>query len=206
VDEVVEEASRAGEVIPSLTSLPMGVNEEGDYYLVYPGILPDHPLYFVKMLRDRLRLWWIRDGETRVRQTLLCADKRVGAALVLAEGNKAGLAGETALKAEKYLVRAMEEGEKLGNVELEGLVGRAAVKHGQVLLGVKERVQEKELGLVEEALELNRQVREELGMEVKVEGAVKEVPEEFMEMEEVEEKKGEEEGAVMEVGEVRVGM
>jgi hypothetical protein len=30
------------------------------YQLPYPGILPDHPLYFLKALRDRLHLFFNR--------------------------------------------------------------------------------------------------------------------------------------------------
>ena len=33
-----------------------------EYYLPYPGVLPDSPLYKLKMVRDRVKLWITRDA------------------------------------------------------------------------------------------------------------------------------------------------
>src|SRR3989344_991141 len=78
-----------------------------EYYLPYPGILPDSPLYKVKALRDRISLWLITDPGKKAEKELLLADKRIGAAVALVDGGKDELAVSTATKGEKYLEQAV---------------------------------------------------------------------------------------------------
>src|SRR5690606_8329732 len=54
-----------------------------DYYLPYPGILPDHMLYPLKMIRDKMRLLLANNLSTKTSLQLLYANKRIGAAEVL---------------------------------------------------------------------------------------------------------------------------
>lgn len=100
-------------------SNPMGVSpsemgasssgiQEIKYYLPYPGILPDSPLYKLKAARDRIMLWLTWDEGKKAERELLYADKRINAAQVLAEGGKVQLGVTTATKAEKYLATAAE--------------------------------------------------------------------------------------------------
>ena len=72
-----------------------------EYYLPYPGILPDNPMYKLKAVRDRVSLWLSGGGEARIRRELLYADKRIGAAKALVDGGKVSLGVSTATKAEK---------------------------------------------------------------------------------------------------------
>jgi len=46
-----------------------------DYTLPYPGLLPDNPLYPLKMIRDRIILFLINDSAKRTEYYLLQADK-----------------------------------------------------------------------------------------------------------------------------------
>lgn len=78
-----------------------------EYYLPYPGMLPDHPLYFAKMLRDRVRLIIVKEKNKKVEMLLFYADKRIGASEVLLKGNKISLAEVTAHKAEQYMGQAI---------------------------------------------------------------------------------------------------
>jgi hypothetical protein len=132
--------------------------EEVDYYLAYPGILPDHPLYWLKMVRDRVRLWLTGDSEARFDRLLLYADKRVGAAVALIEGGKADLGVTTATKAEKYLEEAVSQFEKV-KVEGKALpekiehLEKAIGKHEEVLRGVKERVPDQAKAALDKAIE-----------------------------------------------------
>lgn len=93
-----------------------------DYQLPYPGILPDSPVYFLKVARDRVTLWLVRDGEKRAFYLLFLADKRLSAGerLVnkqsLRSSQAAGLGGKsmsvgavTAVKAEEYFGQAVDE-------------------------------------------------------------------------------------------------
>ena len=75
------------------------------YDLPYPGILPDHPLYIVKMVRDRLLDWTTRDSLKKTQLYLLYSDKRLAAAIILAKKGKNSLAISTLAKGEKYFLR-----------------------------------------------------------------------------------------------------
>lgn len=110
--------------------LPGQVRAGVNYYLPYPGILPDHPLYWVKMTRDRLQLLLIADKELKAEKMLLYADKRLGAGWALIEGQKADLGVTTLTKAEKYLEQAAKLGE---NQSFKEKINKARLKHQEVL-------------------------------------------------------------------------
>lgn len=71
-----------------------------DYNLPYPGILPDHPLYKLKVLRDKVTTFLIRDPIKKAEYHLLLADKRIYMSRLLVDKGKIALAKETALKGE----------------------------------------------------------------------------------------------------------
>ena len=111
---------------------------EVEYQLAYPGILPDHPLYWLKMVRDRVWGWLVFDPVKKADWLLLMADKRIWAAEMLLEKGMGRLAVTTASKAEKYLERAvlkLKEAEIRGRevAEVKERMGRAVAKHRQVL-------------------------------------------------------------------------
>jgi hypothetical protein len=112
--------------------------QEVNYYLPYPGILPDHPLYWLKMVRDRIKLDLTKDSLDHYQLLLLYADKRIGAAQVLIEGNKVPLGVSTAVKAEKYIQRVLSEFENLKKAGkttamMEDQLVKATAKHQEVL-------------------------------------------------------------------------
>jgi len=113
--------------------------QKSDYFLAYPGILPDNILYSLKMVRDRIRLFFTVDQQRKVDVLLLYADKRIAAAKALMEKGKVDLALETATKAEKYLERTVNqeriarEGGKDTSRQLDNLL-QATFKHEEVLL------------------------------------------------------------------------
>lgn len=86
-----------------------GAAQKVDYILVYPGILPDHPLYSLKMIRDRILEFLTRDAVKKAELFILFADKRLGAGRALIEGGKADLGVTTITKAEIYLERAVDQ-------------------------------------------------------------------------------------------------
>ncbi|MFC1711102.1 DUF5667 domain-containing protein [Patescibacteria group bacterium] len=141
----LQEASSEGNLSKNESSTSANVDqikiekiEVIDYYMAYPGILPDHPLYWLKMLRDRLLLALTRDPVQRFEKLLLYADKRLGAAKVLIEGSKVQLGVTTATKGEKYLEQAVNQYFELkesGKVDLklEQKLLNANLKHQQIL-------------------------------------------------------------------------
>lgn len=170
-----------------------------DYKLAYPGMLPDHPLYFLKMMRDRVQLWLTRGDVKKAELFLLNADKRISASLVLAEKGKPGLAVSTALKAEQYLERAVNAVmvEQIDEVDRERLVEKlllSAKKHSDVLAGVSARVPDELVSSMTEAQDLVSNITERLIGEVGE-------PEEEVEMEVREENSMQEEGEMIEIEE-----
>ena len=140
---------------------PVEVLEEDDYSLPYPGILPDHPLYFLKMIRDRVKLWLTRDALARAELMLHYADKRVAASLSLAEKGKAGLAASTATKAEMYFEQALGEVERAADSGRDTSTFyekalRSSKKHQKVLVGVLSQIPDEAKSVVEAALETSR--------------------------------------------------
>ncbi len=89
---------------PSPTPLPQ-------YQLPYPGLLPDHPLYVVKMLRDRIITLLISDSLKKTEFNLLQADKRLAAGLSLFKKGNQELAESTIAKGENYFEDAIARAE-----------------------------------------------------------------------------------------------
>lgn len=131
-----------GEATESVPGQATETVEEVDYFLAYPGILPDHLLYSLKMIRDKIWLFLTTDALKKAELYLLFADKRLGAAKALIEGNKLDVGVTTLTKAEKYLEQAVSQ-EKVAHQAgkdtaafLERL-SRATLKHEEVMLGFK---------------------------------------------------------------------
>ena len=76
--------------------------KETVYELPYPGILPDHPLYFFKVVRDKIWAFSTRDNLKKVDIYILFSDKRAKMAQALSNKGKTDLAISTMSKGEKY--------------------------------------------------------------------------------------------------------
>lgn len=88
--------------------LPTSVimEEKSEYLLPFPGILPDHPLYFLKQIRDGIMDRLIVDPLRKAEFHVLQADKRLNMGVVLLGQGKETLAETTISKGEKYMERA----------------------------------------------------------------------------------------------------
>lgn len=161
-------AGQAG--LPSESSVSAKL-EATDYYLPYPGILPDHPLYWLKMARDRISLALIREPLVHFEKLLLFADKRIGAAEVLIKGRKFFLGVSTASKAEIYLERAVAEFEALQKqgqttAILNDQIEKAVAKHKEVL-GNLEKETTEEKGTLTSLREKTERLQEKLRQTLK---------------------------------------
>ena len=142
--------------------------EEVTYVLPYPGILPDHPLYFVKTMRDRIIDWVTRDNIKKAEYYLLFSDKRTAMAMSLAKNGKDNLAISTFSKAEKYFYKIpglLQEAKKQGvspKSELVNNLKLSNAKHyeiGQSLLKVLPQGSSEEINQV---LKLNQEIKKEI--------------------------------------------
>lgn len=136
-----------------------------EYTLPYPGILPDHPLYFLKMIRDRALGWFIADPVKKSEYNLLMADKRLNSGVFLLEKGKASLAESTFSKGENYLEQAVDEAQKAQTAgrDTQALMSKfslAAMKHQEVLEEVLTKVPDPAKPGIQSTLEKTQKVLE----------------------------------------------
>lgn len=116
-----------------------------EYTLPYPGILPDHPLWFLKALRDRVIEFLIADPFKKAEFHLLTADKRLQAGVSLLQKGKQELSLSTISKGENYFEMAISQA-TLAKDRGQGVkmllekLKKAVKKHKEVLQEVREKM------------------------------------------------------------------
>jgi hypothetical protein len=125
-----------------LESLPASSSSQPknqvNYELPYPGLLPDNPLYFLRIIRDKTVGFLISDPLKKSEFNLLQADKRMNAGIYLFNKGKIPLSLTTISKAENYFSQALDEvGEarrqRKSVSEIEGRLKDAIVKYQEEL-------------------------------------------------------------------------
>lgn len=144
------------------------VQENVVYTLPYPGILPDNPLYILKIIRDRITEFATRDYIKKSELYLLNSDKRVVMAQALVKKGKNKLAIDTFMKGEKYffqipklIITSKKQGVSPSSEFVETLKLSNARHHeiGETL------IKDLPLGFTEEVmliLKLNESIRSEI--------------------------------------------
>lgn len=128
--------SYAQEVSSSAVPTPI------EYQLPYPGILPGHPFYFLKNMRDGILSFFISNPFKRAEFDLLQADKNFQAAVYLYEQNKESeVVFETLQKSEDYFADAIvriQEAKKQGTYvsDFTDKITIANLKHQEMVLGL----------------------------------------------------------------------
>lgn len=81
------------------------------YELAYPGLLPDSPLYFLKVIRDKIVSLLTSDPLKKAEFDLLTSDKRLNSAVYLFKkgASKYTLAEQTISKGENYFEDAVKQ-------------------------------------------------------------------------------------------------
>jgi len=126
------------------------VIQKSEYTLPYPGMLPDHPLYFLKRIRDTILEKLISDPIRKTEFYVLQSDKRLQMGLMLIQGGKGSLGESTISKAEKYMEQAVSGlslYKKNGGTVPAYMVERlqkATAKHEEVIAGLIGQAQEAE--------------------------------------------------------------
>lgn len=132
-------AAQEKENTPTPTPTPTFVK----YDLAYPGMLPDNPLYGLKVFRDKISISLMSDPQKKVDFYLLKTDKGILAAAMLVDKKKIELAKETALKAEHNFTLLTYQLNSLGKKPNEGFFEKlrtASLKHQEVLNSLIKRV------------------------------------------------------------------
>lgn len=111
-----------------------------DYALPYPGMLPDSPLYNLKVLRDKIISFLISEPLKKAEFNLLQADKRLqaGVFLINKDKTKTALAISTISKGQNYFEEAVQKLKEAKNQgkDIGSLLDRLVVsskKHQEVL-------------------------------------------------------------------------
>ncbi len=113
-----------------------------EYKLALPGMLPDHPLFKLKVLKDKITAKLINNKIKKIEYDLLMADKTIYASKLLAQKGNIALAKETALKGEHYYTTLVSDykwaywyKEKIPQ-ELDERIKTAALKHQEVFTDI----------------------------------------------------------------------
>ncbi len=130
----------------SFISSKIYASQEISYELAYPGLLPDSPLYFLRIIRDKTVGFLISDPLKKAEFDLLQADKRLNAGIYLLNKNKTSLALSTVSKAENYFGESLDqireakmEGRNID--DMNGKLRNALKKHKQELGFIIQKVE-----------------------------------------------------------------
>jgi len=121
-----------------------------DYQLPYPGILPDNSIYPLKVIRDKIAGFFIKNPLKKAEFNLLKADVRMSAAISLTEQKKSvSLAMTTISNAQDYFSEAMKKtGEaKAQGIDIRDFVKRlvtANQKHQEIVGEIEKKIDKKD--------------------------------------------------------------
>jgi hypothetical protein len=141
-----------------------------EYALPYPGILPDHPLYFMKNMRDKILIFFSRDLLKKSQLKLLLSDKHLVMGQILSGMGKNELSVKTLTHGEKYLLESvyhLSELKKTGTipVNLTDKYALAAKKHQEVIVEMKEGTSDNDFQKeLVEVFNLNVQASEQISL------------------------------------------
>ena len=139
-----------------------------DYFLPYPGILPDNPLYVFKDFRDQILKFITRDQSKKAEIYLNLADKKANTAINLEKKGKDKLASKMILLAEKdaqKIKKLVDSAKKQGDGPNQELVSKMKLsnqKHREVIDSLMKEIPKEESDNLTEALKLNEQIAKEL--------------------------------------------
>ena len=130
-----------------------------EYDLAFPGILPDHPLYKLKVLRDKITAASILNSLKKIDFYLLQTDKGILATAMLIDKNKIDLAKATALKAENnftLIAPQLYMLPKKPNKDFFKRLETAGLKHQEVLRSIIKRVPKDKQKVFEQVIDFSK--------------------------------------------------
>lgn len=136
-----------------------------EYALAYPGILPDSPIYFLKVARDQTMLWLIRDSRQKAFYLLLLSDKRLAAGESLIDKNEKNIGAMSVVTGERYFGQAVDQAvvAKKSGADTNDLFAKltvAAAKHTEVIGNLLNKVSGKDAEQLTKARRDNQNSRE----------------------------------------------
>jgi len=155
-------------VVPTLYSVtePQSVDIEKKevlYQLPYPGLLPGHPLYILKILRDNILLFTTRDNLKKSKLYLHLSDKNMATAIALInEGKEQTAIKQLELAEQRFLLipPTLQELKKQGGEYPSDFIidlHQSNQKHREVITEVISKVTESDIDVLNELLKQNKQ-------------------------------------------------
>lgn len=138
---------------------------QNNYQLAYPGMLPDHPFYKLKVVRDKLLFALISDPKKKIEFFLLQTDKGIAATEELVKKKEIELAKQTALKAENnytLITYEAKSNKKVLTKKDHESLQQAALKHQEVLKSIIDSVDKQDKKLFETVLYFSEHNAKEL--------------------------------------------
>lgn len=141
-----------------------------DYKLPFPGILPDHPLYPLKRLRDKILISMTSKPVKKVEIYLLFSDKNLVMGQLLWERAKYDLGLKTFEESEQLLLKSAVSLVKLkqGNNLPPGLADKIELsgkKHGEIILSLQGSPQNQEYSQsLQDVLAINHQAIQQIDL------------------------------------------
>lgn len=135
------------------------------YTLPYPGMLPDNPLYKMKVLRDKITIKLMSEPQKKIDFYLLQTDKQMAMVPLLVDKKSIDLAKKTALKAENnfteltfvYKIYSLKPDNKAMNK-----FKTAALKHQEVLKNAMLKVEPEDKKTFQQVINFSKTNVEEL--------------------------------------------
>lgn len=153
---------------PAIAATPEPTQEKVEYALPYSGILPDHPLYILKRLRDYILERVIVEPVRKAEFYILQGDKRLQMGISLADQQKFSLAETTVSKAEKYLEKSLQDlsvYQSIGNAIPGYVVERitnSLAKHEEIVIELMGKMSEAQQAGLSESLQLTKRLQAEI--------------------------------------------
>lgn len=129
------------------------------YDLAFPGMLPDNPLYKLKVLRDKFISASILNPLKKIDFYVLQADKGILATAMLIDKNKIDLAQITALKAENNFTLIAPQLYMLPqkpNKDFFKRLETAGLKHQEVLASIIKRIPKEKQKVFEQVIDFSK--------------------------------------------------
>ncbi|MDP4010864.1 MAG: DUF5667 domain-containing protein [Candidatus Roizmanbacteria bacterium] len=157
--------------VPALYSVtkPQSVDIEKKtvlYQLPYPGLLPGHPLYILKVIRDNILIFTTRDNQKKAKLYLHLSDKNMSTSIALINEGKEQAAIEQLKTAERrfllippILQELKSQGGEYASAFIVDL-SQSNQKHREVITLVIGKVTESDIDVLDELLEQNTKAKD----------------------------------------------
>ncbi|MCL4390210.1 MAG: DUF5667 domain-containing protein [Patescibacteria group bacterium] len=128
-----------------------------DYALPYPGMLPDSPVYFLKVFRDQVTLFLVHDPKEKAFYELMLSDKRLAAGEMLIDKGEKTLGAQTVVQAQDYFSAAVDAAPQTKDAQdLWSKLTIATSKHSEVIAALTLKVSGKDSDVLAVADRENR--------------------------------------------------